>query len=240
MNFTAKMSDILSRLKKIDFRSKLIVNGFIRESQKLLSFKDNPYYNLNALIIQICLIYYAMTEYWDILADGFITEKNGTVLKKTNNSSNNWSNTSYGKTVMPSIGNCIYEWFIKLDKIYSGFLHIGICDSKCDLTIRSVRWNNFDRYLCHASNGFIASRKASGASKLSKGIKFWEGCVLSIRVDTKKGIIQFHSNSEGSDEEHQSVQLKLQQKVDLSYRLAASICCATDYITITKLEMHTA
>ena len=53
------MADLLKQVQYIDLKSKLIVYGFIRESQDLLPFENNPYYNLNELIAQIsCPIMY--------------------------------------------------------------------------------------------------------------------------------------------------------------------------------------
>ena len=75
------MTALTTRLKLVDHASKMIVNGFLRQSQTLLPFERNPYFILIELIVQICLIYYARIEFWDLLDSNFITQENGTILK---------------------------------------------------------------------------------------------------------------------------------------------------------------
>ena len=123
------MADLVTlRLKDIDERSGMIVNGFIRESQNLLPFDENPYYNLTDLIVQICLIYYAMNECWDVLSDDFITEEDRSILKK-NKGFGAWGNSNYGKLSIPSKGDYAYEWHIKINQVRFGYAFIGIADA---------------------------------------------------------------------------------------------------------------
>ena len=109
------------RLKQLTLRDKVIVNGFIRESQNLLPFDENPYYNLTDLIIQICLIYYAINEGWDILHEDFGTREDKSALMRKKGEG--WDNANYGQFFVPSKGNYIYEWCFK---IHGSHIIIGI------------------------------------------------------------------------------------------------------------------
>lgn len=63
------MTDISTRWRQIDDRSKFIVTAFIRKAQNMFSYEDNPYYNICDLIIRLCLIYYAQIGYWSMIAN---------------------------------------------------------------------------------------------------------------------------------------------------------------------------
>ena len=226
------MEGLSDRTKKIDLRSKLIVNGFIRESQKLLPFEENVYYNLNELIIQICLIYYAINEYWDLISSDFITNKDKSELKRQ--VGGNWNNTNYGKTIIPSIGNFIYEWYLKIGSLEYGYAFIGICDSKYNVLEDSAEWAVIPRYLWDGNTGFMEDGKA--ASKSVEGLKYMTGDIISIRLNTKEGTVEFYKALEDK-EKKLSGQMDVEQGQDLSYRLAATIYWHGNYITLTQFDV---
>eukprot|EP01084_Bolivina_argentea_P185931 320551_1 len=107
-------SDILKKMGQIDDRTKLIVNGFIRHSQNLLPFEDNSYFNICDLVIHLCTLYYYVNEYWDILSVNSKTASEKTVLMKSN--SDDWSHTNYCHQTIPSEGDIIYQWYLKMNK----------------------------------------------------------------------------------------------------------------------------
>ena len=226
------LSDISDRLKQIDIKSKLIVNGFIRESQYLLPVDDNPYYNLNELIIRICLIYYAIVECWAVLHNSFISKENGIVLRRETGRER-WENANYGKMTIPSIGEYIYEWRIKIGKLRNTALLLGVCDSKCNVMNQGVKWLDCHRYIYSANAGTITTlprRRIQG-----NRLQGWN--IVLIRVDSKKGRIGFYEALNENEKMELSEEIDLMQKEDLSYRLAASLFYNGDYITITDFQM---
>ena len=229
------MADISSRLKQIDNRSKTIVNGFIRESQDLLPFEENAYYNLTELIVQICLIYYAINEHWDVLAADFAAEEDKRMLKRLQGAS--WENTNYGKQIIPSIGDLIYEWYLKIGNLEYGYAFIGICDAKCDMTHDSAYWSVFKRYFYAGYHG-----KISGEFGRDKdGKKYATGDTVMIRLNTKDRTIEFLHKAGDHDQELQSVvKVPIKAEETLSYRLAATIYYGKCYITLQKFEVYKA
>ena len=223
-------------LKKIDAESKLIVDGFIRESQKLLPFEDNPYYNLNELIVHLCLMYYVMNEYWDILAAGFETEQDGTVLKRTPNEG--WENANYGKKIVPSMGKYVYEWYFKINRLDYGYAYIGICDSKCDDIEEGIRWLDVDRYVYYGYRGIITGY-ANNKPHLD-GLKYATENMVLMRLNTKMGTIEFYQ-SENEDAEMQlSGKMDILQEEELSYRMAVTVYNNKRCITLTKFAVNEA
>ena len=66
-----------------------------------------------------------MKECWSIMGQNTMTTKSScnTELNKTDHG---WGNTSYGKMIIPSIGDSIYEWELKIKhKLYLA-MYIGI------------------------------------------------------------------------------------------------------------------
>ena len=226
------MSSFASRLRQIDIRSKLIVNGFIRESQKLLPFEDNAYNNLNALIIQICLIYYSIIEYWDKVSPAFITEENGTVLKKITSPS--WSNANFGKVIVPSIGICIYEWSLKINKLMTGHAFVGIIDAKCNSTNENISAAS-RKYCAYLWYGFSGSSGIS-SQHLDYELKYRTGDEILIRMNTKQGKLEFYKMSNNGKGMELSFKTDYKQDKYLSYKIAATIFYA-DCITLTKFQV---
>ena len=77
-----------AKISTFDDRIKKIVFGFIRNSQKLLP-KNNQYYNIPDLVIQICLLYYLINDKFDKKCIGnqmFLDEKNETIIMKKSTS----------------------------------------------------------------------------------------------------------------------------------------------------------
>ena len=229
------MSSFAARLQQIDIRSKLIVNGFIRESQKLLPFEDNAYYNLNALIVQICLLYYAINEYWDKVSSAFITEQNGTVLKRV---SDYWDNANFGKVIVPSIGDCIYEWYLRINQSKSGSVFIGIIDAKCDNTNKSIiaSTNKYSKFVYH---GFIESSRISFLPRSYVQLKYRTGYDILIRMNTEQGELEFYKMTNNGKGMELSLKADYKQDKYLSYKIAASIFDVDTCITLTKFQVYT-
>ena len=226
------MAHFHQRLKQVTHKDKLIVNGFIREAQDLLPFEDNPYYNLNGLIVQICLIYFAMEEYWDTLHPNFITEERGTVLKRAENSG--WGNANYGKFVVPSIGNCVYEWHFEINKIVHGSAMIGMVDVQEMRLNEGLKWNqSVDSYCWYGSRGLLSYK----FNQRVQGNTFEDGDIVIMKVDTNQGFIEFSHAKNENAEAKISGKLDLKQADYLSYKMAATIYYKDNYITLTKFEI---
>ena len=228
------MADVVSKLRWIDPESKLIVNGFIRESQKLLPFEESPYYNLTELIVQLCLIYYAINEYWDKFSSDFITENDKCIIKRVNNS--HWNATVLGQQILPSIGNIIYEWYFNIVKLKHGASFIGICDSKFDDVNQAVRWTDYLNYMYYGSRGRIAGNKFS---ERVAGQKYKEGDIVSMRLNTKQGIIEFYKQSKEDKDRVLSGKMKFAQKKELSYKMCCMMYYCGDHIKLAKFQTIT-
>ena len=227
------LSSFAARLQQIDIRSKLIVNGFIRESQTLLPFEENAYYNLNELILQICLIYYAINEYWDELSSDFITEGNGKILKKITSCS--WKNANFGKVIVPSIGDCIYEWYLRIDKLRNGSSFIGIIDAKCSTTNTNLTLSR-NKYFAYLWYGYSGSSRFPFQST-SYGLIYGTGDDILIRMNTKQAKLEFYKMSNNGKGMKLSFKTDYEQDKYLSYKIAASIHWSNDCITLTKFQV---
>ena len=218
------------RLRSIDDNTKYLVSGFIKQSQSLLPFEVSPYYNLTELIVQICLIYYAITEYWNILDSHFITQQYGTVLKRK--ILNGWRNTNYGKMVIPSIGNLIYEWHLKINKVRQGAAFIGIADANKVDTGYGFRWSTKVANYCWYGDAGQLSYRFNHTTK--EGTRFRSGDIIVIKVDTMNGFVEFYK---GRNSAKNSTKFDLEQKDVLSYRIAVTMFNGSNYITLIRFNI---
>ena len=71
----------LNTTKLADQRTKDIVNGFIKQYQKLLSKNNIYHYNIPSLIQNLCLNYYWIKEYFTFHGVDIILNKDKTIAK---------------------------------------------------------------------------------------------------------------------------------------------------------------
>ena len=109
------MAVISQKMRQVDQRSEITATGYMRDAQTLFESEDtNPYYNIMIhLIVRLCLMFYAMDEYW--------TKKNiskscdiGDEGTKLECIQRGWHNTSFGNMKIPSKGNLVYRWWYRI------------------------------------------------------------------------------------------------------------------------------
>ena len=119
---------LFDEIKKIDERTKIIVLGYIRLCQKLLSSKNNPYYNIPELINYLCIIYYHHSEYFTKHGQFIQLNQNNDTITRILKVSNT-DNSVYGNILIDAAVNLniIYSWTFKI--IESSLMFIGIDSS---------------------------------------------------------------------------------------------------------------
>ena len=109
----------LRSLKRVPQRQKDLVAGYLKEYQAILlnSNENNPYYNIPELLTFVTLSFYAVIEYFEIIAKDEVELSNDdcTVTKISDDV---WGNTSYGtQTIDPLKHKGNYKWSIKIEKM---------------------------------------------------------------------------------------------------------------------------
>ena len=105
----------LDDIKRINQKTKDIVNGYLRVCQQLLPYKENTFYVIPMLINNICTLYYKTYDEWDINAIGTdcILEKDRITIKNTSPS---------GGSISALLTNIIssdkYEWTKLIENIF--------------------------------------------------------------------------------------------------------------------------
>lgn len=95
----------MASCKDVDEITKLIIFGYIRDSEKLLkSSQHKLFHYIPPLITSICILYYNEPEQFEIAGDGIVISDDKTSIKKDEYWS--WHNTSYGTLIIPSTNNC--------------------------------------------------------------------------------------------------------------------------------------
>ena len=179
----------------------------------------------------IIIKYYLITEYFDILCPDFIADEDGTVLKRIAN--NNWINSNYGKNIIPSIGDYIYEWYFKINKLDHGYAFIGICDSDCSITSDSAKWVAKHRYMYYGHVGRIIR----DGDRINGALKYKTDDVIVIRLNTKEGKIEFYKVMNEDGEKQLSGKCEVKQDEALSYKLAATLYYDQACVTLTKFDV---
>ena len=113
------MSLDFEQFEKVDWRTKALINGYVKQLNKLLNSKDNQLFdNIPLLVIYACTLYYYETEFFEKAGNDLeIIDK--ITIKKLQNESN-WSNAVYGAQWYSSNKNNIITWNFKCIKNAGG------------------------------------------------------------------------------------------------------------------------
>ena len=115
-------------VKKVDQRTRDIVNGFIKQTQSILPSNDNPYYNIPSLVFILTILYYSNPEYFTIHGENMKVNENKDVIECIRAIRDN--NTVYGNFVITKEDKGKFMWTFKLYKAESGAIaRIGIDSS---------------------------------------------------------------------------------------------------------------
>ena len=214
------------RMKQIDDKTKQIVIGFVREAQEMFQYKENPYYNICDLIVRLCLIYYAMDEYWaeENISNSCIIAENGIKLKCIQKG---WHNTSYGNLKVPSKGIYVYRWWFKIISPRTPFFCIGICDSTYNTKNESFAFAaELAGYYWRAWSGILKQLKPR---KEYTTLPIMNGDTIIIELDTKQGKITFYKCNESLIEKESQDKLlnagsiDIEQNEDLFYQICVTV-----------------
>ena len=123
------MSTVCSqrKLKKIDRKSKLIIYGFIREIQTLLS-QNKLLYNIPLAIGNIILLFYFEMDEFDLFADGLQLSTDRRTVGVAKRIHEHWAG-AYGTTGINSENNIRCYWKIKIMK-EKGNMFIGVVTNR--------------------------------------------------------------------------------------------------------------
>eukprot|EP01084_Bolivina_argentea_P018751 34890_1 len=204
--------------------SVLIVNGFIRQSNELLPVSRSPYFNIPKAIIQLCFEYYFINEYWDILGKDTKISLDKTSLIKIQSG---WDNTSYGKNTIPSIGNYIYKWKIKIDKLTNHGMYIGIASNHNETHLGFQ--DTFIDYNYVWDGGFGLCFCQSVVIEMS--IPYDEDDIIYIQLNTQNGTLMFAVNDE------QDKPFPIKQNENINYKLAVSMMNPNDCIIVDDFKI---
>ena len=224
------------KLKLVDSRTKHLVFGFIRIAQsKLLNEnKIKIFLNIPPLISYICLLYYFIGDYFDVLGDSIELSKDKTVITKTESSG--WSNSNYGKICIDSQSNAIFKWYLKLNKMMD-----SLCDaqifiaSDCKITKCPVTWNN---YSTNYYGFYIGNGERYGYDKPYKGPYFGnkifkQGDIVCFELNLKNDYIKVYRN----DDDDLGILYKgINKGQDIKYRICVSLYYKGDQVEIIKCE----
>eukprot|EP01083_Nonionella_stella_P084275 233251_1 len=156
--------------------------------------------------------------------------KEQTTIKST---SGRGVNTAYGFEQIPSTGNSIYKWHLKIDNRGNGVLVIGIssCQETQDVDLETAFYKNTDspNYGYNLFSGY----KVSCGEFAAYGETAKTGDVVTTIVDCGKGTISHQVNGIA-----QGIAHHIQQNAVLKYRYCVSMQDIGDTVTITHFEAN--
>eukprot|EP01084_Bolivina_argentea_P092763 166872_1 len=221
----------LKALSKIDKRTKYLVNGWIRNNEKLFKLNHIP-----LLISSICILYVRDDDTFAITGTQVRLSHDKKCVEKIQNhvAINPWNNTSYGKIhISPKYDN-ICTWELKINNIgtveVNGNIMIGISstESSTDDTF-DVEEDGINYVLC---NDGMTYDNETEAWKEYAGTFAGQNDKISICLDLKKGEISFSIN-----DNNQGVAYKdIEQGNDIKYKLFVSLRSIGDSVEIVKFS----
>ena len=200
------MASFLKQMKCIKQDIKFTVFGYIRQNENNLSL----FCNVPSMISYLCLSYYFHGEYFEKVANDVNVSNDKMTITKISNT-NNWKNTSYGKTWIDSIIPQIVEWKFKINKMLTGasggiFLCVVSMDDRLNEDCNEKKNIKID-YPNYGfnSNGFTSVNDSNGAHKSGEwkwynfpslmekkwSNHYYEGDIMSMIINTKSRVIYF-------------------------------------------------
>ena len=183
-----------SKSKYVHPQTKCIVYGYIRQMQELLpSYEDNPYYTIPELVTIICLSFYNLGEYFEIVCD---------VLKVSNNNRRLYSNqfiysNGYGSNIISlsdSMHNYKYEWKFNILQIY----HVAIGITTDFLVNKDTKYYQSESKgfnFAHEFDGYQQSWN-DGQIRLGDQYCYGKGDVMVLIFDTKNRRLTSYKENE--------------------------------------------
>ena len=180
------------KIKKISQKQKDIVYGYVNKMQSLLlrNGNDNPYYNINQLIKDLCLLFYRQFN-------DYFTINNKTTFNYINKEHKNWYHI-FGEQIIQRGNLNEYKWKIKTDERFKG--RMGIIDVTKDGDIKSVKngiaMYQTDNVICCGTQMY---GNVYGDPDTRDLYSFYESDdIFTITVNYQQNSIKFNSKKKGS------------------------------------------
>ena len=231
------MSDVLSlqKLNEIDAKTKLVVGGFVRKCQILLP-DASAFYNIPPSIIDIILMYFYVTDEFDIVSDNIeMRNKCKNIVTK----GRGWS-CAYGKVCIHSESKIHCYWKVKLLKS-TGNSFIGITNNRIVSSTNERRkawqYNTEAKHVMYALFNRGALDSVEGGERKRKYLNTFatdkvynEGDVITIVLNLEKQVVKYLVNDEEISLYHEDIKIGK----DVIYYLAISACKRNQEMTIIK------
>eukprot|EP01084_Bolivina_argentea_P303885 524752_1 len=222
------MSVDIERIKKIDDETRKIVFGYIRNTQYQLCLNNNnPFYIISELITYTCMLFYYTPQVFvnppDCLKLSGID--NNTITKIKDGTS--WLNSIYTGKWIESNTNKIHKWNVKVHvNPYAYGIAIGIVNNKHVMDINNP-FNTENGYLYNNYNTLVKD----GESINNKGIPYSTNDEMLFILDLNRAMI-LCSKNKGKEKMLFS---NIPKSDDIKYKLALSMYCHKDSITVTDI-----
>ena len=216
-----------TKLKGVDERSKNIVFGYLRRSQKLLTRK---YMNISPLIYYICLHYYNIPEHWTI-NEQYINHIQLNNSRDTVEITMDERITIYGTIYTHNNKNCVYRWDVKIINCAAGdTIYIGIDSSNKQLFNKNFcnKKSNGNIFYAISSEGEIVSQTHFEGYYCGRFNN--EDDVVRIELDTKNKTFKGYKNGIESGVAFYSINLSN------SFNFAASMSMKSSCLQLINFE----
>ena len=180
-------------MQEVDKLTVYLVSGYIRlKIQKFINDKIIP-----QEIVDICILYYFITEYFAVIGEGIVcSDDKKTITLPLKHSSWNRHRDCFGSFIADcNNDNIIYKWIIKIN---NDALEVGVGVIDADKLDEYKAEKTFYRYAkglhyAYRSNGYIHSHQDL-VKGFFVGVFYGSDDVISIKIDTELSVISFYKN----------------------------------------------
>ena len=210
-------------------QSELLVYGYCKAHSKS---------RIPDVVMDICTDHYHEKEFFEIAGKN-VTISDGLTITKThienqNDIAREYWNTSYGALRIQSNESTIYRWKLQIRKGSTQYLTIGISSNdEHDKNYSAWRSDggSYKEYEHYGVNGYMGHKTSIGGTE-SYGEGFQGGDTMEIVLDMDKAEISFYKNGKSPGVAFENVK----KDVDLTYRLAVTLCKKNDSVTLTEFS----
>ena len=210
-NVSKDMSDVLplDKLKEIDATAKLTVHGFVRSIQASLP-ETSAFYNIPPSICNIILIYYYLTDEFEIVSDRIQIHNNGKSIKMLDDAYLYIWSSAFGSLAIDSDSEMHFYWKIQCVK-RTDTSFIGITNHRMLKEENNVwQYNREPNRImyCLFSEGQIRSYDNENfkEQKCGTGRQYGEGDIITIDLDLENKEIRYTVNDLSVIPYHRSIE----------------------------------
>ena len=218
----------MSFLQHIDDITKYTVYGWIREVEKALNLDPIP----NEIIL-ICISYYHEEEMWSEIGGNNELSGKGKIVERLK-TTRSWGDCNHGSIFIESTANCICRWDLKVWKLKSGGMQLGIVSDPAQreyfTAIKDgsfyIYWNSGYTF----NNDKTLTEYEWTWNKCDQ--KYRKGDEISIILDLKERKVTFLVN--GTDANNGYENIEIGDKI--KYQLFSAMHFAGDCVEILKFN----